>query len=168
MSNIKYTIFFALVLTITAFLCVLSCTKPPDYPKEPVIKYLRMTKKTMKQSDLSKDTTFVTVAFTDGDGDIGDKDSLNVFLTDKRDGFRAFQFRVPTIPTIGVGNGISGEMTFAVYTSCCYFPQNKYPPCTRNIKEYPTDNLIYQIFIKDRAGNKSNTIDTEAITLLCQ
>jgi hypothetical protein len=167
MSNTKYTFFFAFLLAASLFLCLLSCTKPPNYPNEPVIKYLRMTKRTMKQSDFSKDTTYVTIGFTDGDGDIGGKDSLNIFLTDKRDGFRAFQFRIPTVPTIGVGNGISGEITFAVYTSCCYFPEKKYAPCSTP-KEYPTDQLIYQIFIKDRAGNKSNAIDTDAITLLCK
>ena len=33
---------------------------------------------------------------------------------------------------------------------------------------YPTDTLVYSLYIRDRAGHKSNIIYTPPIILLCQ
>lgn len=143
------------------------CIQPPDYPKEPVIAFKNMTRSVLRQGTGTSDTTHVTITFTDGDGDLGDTDSLNVFVIDGRDQFLKSKFRIPFIPEEGVGNGISGEITLRLNTSCCIFPGNVLPPCSPST-DFPTDTLRYIIYIKDRAGHESNRIETGEIVLLCQ
>ena len=142
-----------------------NCIQPPDYPKEPVIAFKNLTRTVLVQGQGTADSTSVTLTFTDGDGDLGDKDSLNVFVIDGRDQFLKSKFRIPFIPEEGVGNGISGEITLRLTTSCCILPG--LPPCSAD-PAFPTDTLKYIIYLKDRAGHESNRIETSEIVLLCQ
>jgi hypothetical protein len=161
----KYTaasLFFGLFL-----LTVFQCVQPPDYPNEPVITFKSLSRSILLQGTGTFDTTFATISFTDGDGDLGDSDSLNVFLIDKRDNFLKSKFRLPFIPEEGVGNGISGDITLRVNTSCCIFPNNVLPPCSPST-EFTKDTLRYIIYITDRAGNESNRVETSDIILLCK
>ena len=155
-----------LLCFLLAICLVLSCTKPPDYPVVPEIGFKGFTKNFMDQGFLNEDSLMVTISFTDGDGDLGDHDSLNLFITDKRTGFLQDQFRIPFIPEQGASNGISGEISFALYNTCCIFSDKSIPPCTPNTQE-PLDTLIYSIYIKDRSNNLSNVIETEPIFLQC-
>lgn len=150
-------------------LFTLYCVRPPDFPDEPVITFKSLTKKNMIQSiNQFADSSFMTFAFTDGDGDLGNlsNDSLNVYVLDGRDGVEKFKYRIPYIEPQGTGNGIEGEITIKLNTSCCIYPDGQIP-CTKN-PAYPTDTLIYKVYIKDRKGNKSNVIETPPIILLCQ
>lgn len=63
----NYLLLSAAALTILA----LGCVQPPDYPIEPVIEYVGLTKNTMLQGKTGEDETYITISFTDGDGDIG-------------------------------------------------------------------------------------------------
>ena len=100
--------------TFLILLFVLSCTKPPDYPTEPVLEFVSMTKNTMQQSFLpSDDSLKVTISFTDGDGDIGLKDTLphKITLLDTRfqnhNEDQILTIAIPYVPEQGAGNGIS-------------------------------------------------------------
>ena len=145
-----------------------TCTKPPDYPDEPVITFERLSKPAIEQGNAGTrpDTLELVIGFTDGDGDIG-SDSINVFLTDSRNGAREI-FRINPIPKQGTGNGISGEITIKMPNRiyfCCTFPNttNTCFPST----EYPQDTVSYTVQIKDRGGNLSNRVQTSTITILC-
>ena len=141
-----------------------TCISPPDYPIEPQILYKALSKTTMRQGQLgTEDSLYMYLTFTDGDGDLGDKDSLNVFLTDKRNNQTADRFRIPYVPVEGAKNGISGELRILLFTTCC----NVLPPCEPS-KTKPIDTLIYDVYIKDRAGHKSNVIQTAPIFLQCK
>ena len=155
---------FAFTLLVFC-LSVVGCTKPPDYPIEPVIKYLGMSKKQLKQSSINADSLRVSFSFTDGDGDIGSNDSLSLFVVDKRDGFLSSKYKIPFITEAGAKNGISGEIEFVLFSTCCYFPDGQ-APCTPS-KTFPTDTVVYELYLKDRAGHKSNIIETEPIILDC-
>lgn len=140
------------------------CISPPDYPIEPQITFSNMTKTVMHQGYGSEDSVYITLSFTDGDGDLGSKDSLNVFITDKRSNKPIEQtYRIPFVPEAGAKNGISGEIRFLMYTTCCLSLE----PC-RLPPPRPTDTLVYEIYIKDRAGHKSNTVLTNPIQLQCK
>jgi len=154
---------FALFLGVVIY----SCTKPPEYAIEPQIKFEYSTKNTLLQGDSNQDSLSITISFTDGDGDLGDNDSLNLFVTDGRTGFLENSFRIPFIPEQGAANGISGEITIDLFTTCCIYENRSIPPCTPNPNE-PTDELTYLIYIIDRAGNKSNEVETAPIILQCQ
>jgi hypothetical protein len=160
--KIKY---FLIVSTIFAFT---TCIKPPNYPLEPQIEFIGLSKNAMRQGQLgTEDSLFLYFSFTDGDGDLGgigkDKDSLNIFFTDKRNNQPTERYRIPFVPEQGAGNGISGEIRVLLFTTCC----NVLPPCEPSTKK-PIDTLVYELYIKDRAGNKSNTIQTAPIFLQCK
>ncbi|MCB9284228.1 MAG: hypothetical protein H6563_09165 [Lewinellaceae bacterium] len=153
-----------------------SCTQPPDYPIEPVIEFQRLTKNTLIQGDGTEDETWVTISFTDGDGDIGffqegsNQVETDLFIRDLRLDVVTEKFTIPFIPELGTTNGISGEITFRMYTTCCIFPDwvpGQPAPCDVS-PDYPVDTVRYEIYIKDRAGHESNHIQTEPIYLLCQ
>ena len=161
-------------LSIFAGYFLLACSKPPVYPLEPVITYEGLSRAEIPQSSNSVDqldTLIIRLGFTDGDGDLGDQDSVNIILTDSRDGFENI-FKIKPIPALGSGDGISGEIAIKLTNNpntkyfCCTFPNTRVTciPST----EFPTDTMSYSIRIRDRAGNWSNTIRTETFTILCQ
>lgn len=153
-----------------------SCTQPPDYPIEPVIQYERVTKNTMLQGDGTEDQTWITISFTDGDGDLGffqegsTQVETDLFIRDLRLDAVTEKFTIPFVPELGAANGISGEINFRLFTTCCIFPEwvtGQPAPCDTS-PEYPMDTVQYEIYIKDRAGHESNRVVTEPIYLICQ
>lgn len=147
---------------------LLACTNSPDFPISPVLEYVGASKTSMVQNSLNTDSIFIQINFTDGDGDIGDDaDDLkqNLFLRDNRTGQFYDQFRIPEIPQQGAANGISGEVTIRLFTTCCLFPDG-IPPCQAP-PQYPTNELTIDIWLVDRAGNMSNIVTTDPIILLC-
>ncbi|GLR16285.1 hypothetical protein [Portibacter lacus] len=145
-----------------------SCINAPDYPDEPVIEYVGISKTTLNQNSLNTDSLFVTFSFTDGDGDLGhnpEDTTRNIFIKDLRTGNFQDKFKSPYIPEEGIGNGITGEIQLLLYTTCCIFPNN-IPPCSAP-QEFPLDTVTYEITIMDRSGNLSNKIVTEPIIVRC-
>jgi hypothetical protein len=162
MQNVSYLVFILFTL-----LSVFSCVIAPDYPIEPVLTYSGISKNTIVQGVSNTDSLYISVEFTDGDGDLGNEDEnkFNVFLIDKRTGNLQDKFITPYVPPAGASNGISGEMQILVYTTCCFFPDN-IPPC-ESPPQYPTDTIEYELYLVDRAGNESNHVDTESIVIFC-
>jgi len=148
-----------------------ACVKPPDYPPEPVIEYVNMSKTQMKQGKQREDSLTIYFNYTDGDGDLGYPKPDNrpsIFIKDGRDSFVRFQYTLPYVEPQGTGNGISGVISIVVPTACCIYttPQG----ATLTCKDVPTtfiDTLHYLITIKDRAGHISNEIQTGPIKLIC-
>lgn len=158
------------ILSVLVFSAV-ACIQRPEYPVQPVITYEGLSKRVIAQGSSSAlpDTLDLLFSFTDGDGDLGyENDSLDIFLTDSRDGF-VENLKLPVFPSQGTGNGISGEITVRVFNKpfniCCTYP-NGQVPCTPSTI-YPVDTFSYGIQIRDRAGNFSNKVQSEVITILC-
>ncbi len=143
----------------------IGCITRPNFPVEPEIEFVSMNDNQMVQNSFNTDSIQVTFSFTDGDGDLGDEDSLNIFIRDNRDQFITSKYRLPELPPEGAQRGVRGEITLTIYTTCCIFPDGT-PPCEASL-QYPTDTLRYDIYIRDRAGNISNTISTNPIIILC-
>lgn len=142
-----------------------ACANPPEYPLEPEIEYIAVTKDTLKRR-LFSDTTTVVFSFTDGDGDIGSDDSLALFIYDPRLESTT-RFLIPFVPELGASNGIKGEISFDYFSTCCVFEDTFIDPCFGTDPEMPYDQVQFDIFIKDRAGNQSNTITTDPIFIEC-
>ncbi len=148
---------------------LLSCNSDTDYPIEPEITFVSFNKSSMTQDFLNTDSIFVSIDFTDGDGDIGAEanDSVsNIFVIDNRSGFTYGQYKMPAIPKEGANKGVSGTIQFKLYTTCCIFP-DLIPPCT-SPEDYPTNDLSFDIYIVDRKGHKSNVVTTDNIVLQCK
>ncbi len=157
-------------LGLAVFAMLQFCVKPPDYPNEPVITFERLSKTTMFQSSFGQDSVVITFSFTDGDGDLGFKDDAeeSIFIVDGRDSFQKPSYRIPLIEQQGAGNGISGEISIVVPTTCCIYPPPLLLPCDTLNAPQQLDTVFYLIKIKDRAGHFSNEIQTAPITLICK
>lgn len=152
-------------------LTVVGCLSPPDYPLEPVIEFVGLSKDTMVQDPLGKaDTTLVVLSFTDGDGDIARsaQDSLpNVFVDNLETAEQVGGFKLDPIDEAGAENGISGELRLLLQTTCCDYPLFvNAVPCQPS-REYPIDTLLTEAYIIDRAGNESNRVSLPPIYLRC-
>ncbi len=164
----KIPFFFFLIFLIVG---LSYCIQPPDYPSEPVITFKSLNKNVIEQGSATAifDTLVVTISYTDGDGDLGYEDpAFDIILTDSRDG-NINQFRLPVIPEQGTGNGISGEIQLFIPnapSNLCCIPEIG-DPCTV-IAGLSEDTFSYSIYIIDRAGHQSNTVETDPITLLCK
>lgn len=161
-SKLRYYL-FALIAT-----SIIGCTNSPDFPLTPELTYIAISKSSMIQNSLNTDSIFIQLSFTDGDGDIGGETNnlkQNLLIKDNRTGEFYDRFRIPEIPQQGAGNGISGEITIRLFTTCCIYPDET-PPCDAP-PSFPTNDLTLDITMVDRAGNVSNVVTTDPITLLC-
>lgn len=151
-----------LLLGLLTMILVHGCVvEPPNYPIEPVIEFVEISRTTVTAQtippdyDRELDSLYITISFTDGDGDFGGENTSNVFLTDSRLGTISHDYWINEVPFIDTGDGISGEIKIVVPEIYC-FPNAA-----------PRDTLIYTIQIEDRAGHLSNEIQTPPIELIC-
>ena len=158
-------------LLLLVLVTILSCTKPPTYPDSPIISEPSFNQQEIEQGNTVEkaDTLELFFAFTDGDGNLGSEgDSLDVYLTDSRTGFVNL-FKLPFVPELGSGNGISGVVTVRMSNTpaniCCIHPVSL-QDC-QPFPDYPMDTVSYTIQIRDRDGNFSNKIQSETISIIC-
>ncbi|HLP94984.1 MAG TPA: hypothetical protein VK168_13160 [Saprospiraceae bacterium] len=168
MKKLGYVVGSLVVVILLGF-----CVQPPDYPDEPQIKYIGLSKNIMNQGEGYTDSLFVTFSFTDGDGDLGYPESDptgSVFIRDSRDSFFKPPLQLPYVEPLGAANGISGEITVKLPTTCCIYtsPEGFKFPCDEVPVTFQFDSFSYFIKIRDRAGHESNEIKTDVIRLRCQ
>jgi len=156
----KYIIGFSILL----FLGIWSCTSPSEFSDTPEIDFIGFSKSTLLQGSQNQDTVILRISFRDGDGDIGDRQAVNIEVKDLRlENSIPFGFLIPEIPEQGAENGISGTMDIQIFSVCCFQGAISCQP----FPDMPEDELSFSVQITDNAGNKSNTIETEALRLLC-
>ena len=162
------TIHTLLIMTF-AMLFISACSKKPNFPEAPVLTFESWNKAEVVQGTLEDQVT-LTISFTDGDGDlISDNNEPSVFFMDMRDSSTFKTFALPQIPEIGVNNGISGEIEMTILETsgfCCLYP-NGAPAC-QPADGFPINELIYEIFMEDRAGHRSNIIRTAPLIIRCE
>jgi hypothetical protein len=151
-------------------LCMLAgCIVAPKYSDIPEIKFEGLNKNIVDQGRVRDDSIMITISFTDGDGDIGDeKNKANIFMIDNRDG-KMITYSMPMIPQKGTANGVAGTITIlhtTLFNVCCYY-KNGGDPCTIPAKP-TTDTVKYKLYIEDRSGHKSNTLDLEPVIINCK
>ena len=114
------------------------------------------------------DNLFLTIEFTDGDGDIGSDGDLNLDIVDNRTGENYAFFRLPSIPEPGANNGVSGTIRLKLLTSCCIDPVDPTRGCDDVGEDVLTNEFSLDVVLTDRAGNSSNTLTTPPLTLICR
>lgn len=150
-------------LLIIAILGMISCKKN-NYPDEPVLEFKAQSKSSMKQN--GQDSMLITIAYTDGDGDIGSDSIDNVFLIDKRNEQILATYRFPNDSDVEAGKYRKGELQLIVYSGCCIYNDTSYVACYPNANQ-PSDTMRYLIEVKDRSGKTSNRIESEDLFLEC-
>ncbi len=138
-----------------------ACKKTNDVSEIPHITY----KSLIQYKDAGKDTMLVlTFEYEDGDGDLGSNDpnDKNIIITffEKQNGeFNAvhlvppFDAATPYLTPSSRNKSISGEISDYLTTL---------PPFVTN------DTIKFQVYIIDRAGHKSNTIETNEVVITTQ
>jgi len=162
---------YRIIFYFLAINVLISCQNNSQEGTAPTIEFLSLSKNTIVQDVVGlNDSIDITIRFEDVNGDLGFLQgeaggTKDVFMIDNRTGDKYQNFRLPHFPTQGASNGIEGEITFTILSACCVFPDG-IPPCEAPT-EFPTNEFTIGIYMKDRAGNQSNTVETSTITMIC-
>jgi hypothetical protein len=168
----KYQILLFLFSAVT-LLSFNACYKEPDFALTPEISFNKIEKfiRLDQFSGAKKDSIVLTVNFKDGDGDLGynsDEIGKKVSQTDFNyivkpsrrikgklteftplESFSGFYPKLKTDDKIGP---IEGKLSYRISIETAFWPVKR-------------DTVVFEIFIKDRAGNKSNSITTEPLVI---
>ncbi len=145
-------------------LMIYSCSDDgPGGNNAPVLTYLGLFNDTMRQG-IGQDTVVVVLAFEDTDGDILGGNVMNISLIDNRDG-TVEPLSFPVLPELKQGQ--RGQFQMVILSTCCIFPPDQNIPACESDPSFPPNQYTYDIYIEDGAGNRSNTVTTDVITLLC-
>lgn len=166
MKKVSVLVVFSVMALVTA------CYKEISFDEKPYIEFKDLRKEIrLDQTDGSKkDSVILTIKFQDGDGDLGLNEAEKAVAVETQDFnymvriFRqkngVFQEVNQEVPYSGFfprlkSDGKKGPIEGTLDYSLVYF-QNFVPK---------KDSLKYQITIKDRAGNISNTVESKVIIL---
>ena len=146
-GKIKFTSIISLYLALIIFQ---SCHKDdPIYSSTPTIELVSVSSDNVAEGD---PLTF-RIKYTDGDGDLGENnaDAHNLFLTDNRVNV-TYEYRIKELAPEGSSIIIRGYLDVVLNT-------------TAITNGSSSQSVTYSIYVKDRAGNQSNTVTTGAITI---
>tara|TARA_B110000305_G_C19372744_1_gene605364 strand:+ start:11 stop:442 length:432 start_codon:yes stop_codon:yes gene_type:complete len=136
------------------YLCVIvllfSCEKEQEISDTPIIEFKSISPATVQEY---LDNIIITISYSDEDGDLGENnpDIHNLFVEDNRNGI-VYQFRIPHLAPDNNSIAIEGDFNITINGS--------------GITDESTSQQVnYSIYVKDRAGNNSNTISTSNITI---
>ncbi|GDX51363.1 hypothetical protein LBMAG27_04100 [Bacteroidota bacterium] len=146
-----------IAISVLAFSFLYSCLKPPQFSETPLIEFVSINSTQVQQM---VDSIQMIISFKDGDGDLGSLESdtsTNCFITDHRSGKPdyTYNYKIPFVTPKGTTKDISGTIAINLPGITC-------------IPFHTTDSVTYKIVIMDRAGHKSNEIQTPVIVVNCQ
>ena len=99
------------------------------------------------------DSIVITISYSDRDGNLGENnpDIHNLFVQDNRNDIE-YEYRIPELTPSGSDISITGNFNIKING-------------TGITDESSSQKVDYDIYVKDRAANKSNTITTSSITI---
>lgn len=148
---------FFLGLVMIPAILIIGCTDDETFPITPEIEF-KSLEKFFNVNNL--DSLVLTFSFTDGNGDLGtpvtDVTSRDIFvkLFEKKNGVfveailaAPLEYRLPYLNPRGNNKSLKGEIKITIDYNILV----------------PNDTIYYTLYIKDRAGLKSNEITTTTI-----
>ncbi len=144
-----------LILFAILTLSILSCNKKHKYSNIPKLTFKNLSEDVVT-AGLDR-TIYINFNFEDGDGNIG-FGTPNLFLKDSRDTVWA-PFVIPDIPSkFTPENGLKGVIQLK-YNAAYLLLRN-------DSLHVNSDTLTWDIYMKDEAGNVSNTITSTPLVLV--
>lgn len=139
--------FFALVFSMSCE----TISDEPQFDLEPVIELLEVSKDTIIQFE---ENIQIKIKYEDGNGDLGnpDPDVNSIFIKDNRLESADEYYLAPLAP-VDAEISITGELNIQLST-------------TFLLSNADEETTKYTLYVVDRAGNQSNSIETETITIL--
>jgi hypothetical protein len=183
-----------LLAVALALLGITGCKRDPLFPNEPYIEFVRIEPTEVHEASgiTLTNPPRIVIRFRDGDGDLGSSNSqqFNFFLEDSR------TERLPLLDSTVVGYdsthvpprpvyaydtlytgliktsmpdltpearnpSIQGELVYTFTTGL-----NRLPTADPFNPLPPRDTVRFRIYMVDRAGNRSNTIETDYFVVL--
>jgi hypothetical protein len=153
------------IIALSLFLMP-GCQKDDNLPVIPEISFKSLLKYSSQNAGI--DSLVLTFAFEDGDGDIGSPDSdtisRDIFVTlfEKQNGTFVpivfsdtllLTYRMPYLEPSGNNSSLVGDVVISYLGY---------------LIGVPNDTVRYEIYIRDRAGHRSNTITTSEIVTTVQ
>jgi hypothetical protein len=134
-------------------LILVSCSKDlEEISPTPEIVFENISPGTVKEF---ADSVVIQLTYTDGDGDLGENGSgiENAFITDSRNNL-TYTFRIRQLAPDNANVIIRGKLNIVV-------------PAVALVNSASSSEAVsFSLYIKDRAGNQSNTITTSSVTVV--
>lgn len=141
------------IIAIISLIAV-SCNKKHKYANVPKITFSKLSQNSVQAG--SGTTLLITFLFEDGDGNIG-FGTNNLFLKDSRD-TQWLPYTIPDIPDkFNPDKGLAGVMQIDYEAAFLLLRSDSL--------HIESDTLTWDIYMKDEAGNVSNTITTSPLIL---
>ena len=144
-------------------LILASCGEDPPGNNPPTLNYIGMINSEIPQG-LGQDTVFAFLEFEDLDGDLIGGNTMNISVVDNRDG-TVDPISFPVLPELS--DGQRGTIQLSILSTCCIYPPELMIPACESDPDFPPNIYSYDIFITDAAGNTSNVVTTDEVTLTC-
>ena len=138
------------LIYILIMLLLFSCKKDDTFSVVPTIEFKRINPSIAQEYF---DDINIIISYTDGDGDLGENnpDVYNLFVLDNRNGIE-YKFRISELTPNGNEIAIEGNFNIKINGS----------GITNSLT---SQQVNYDIYVTDRAGNFSNTVSTSSITI---
>jgi hypothetical protein len=132
-------------------LLLFSCKKDDIFSVVPTIEFKSISPSTAQEYI---DVINITISYTDGDGDLGENnpDVYNLFVLDNRN-LIEYKFRIPELSPHGNEIAIEGNFNIKINGSGI------------TDTSLSSQQVNYDIYVTDRAGNSSNSVSTSSITI---
>ncbi len=134
-----------------------ACGKEDDDPfanPDPVIELKAVTPTTAVEFS---DSVVFTIYYRDNNGDLGDNNPAvkNLFLKDNRIGIE-YSYRIQQLAPTGSNVAIEGNLNVVLNT------------VARTDTSLSQESATFSLYVKDRAGNKSNVVTSGPIVIVPQ
>ena len=139
------TIIYLLIISI-----VVCCNKNEELSKIPQLTFQNLNPTSIIEFD--GPITF-SIIYQDGDGDLGENNPNinNLFLKDQRNNI-IYEYRIQELSPNGANIAITGSIDLVLNTTSITDESNE-------------QEAIFDIYVIDRAGNQSNTISSDPLTI---
>jgi len=138
------------LIYILIMVLLFSCTKDETLSVVPAIEFQNINPLIAQEYI---DDIIITISYTDEDGNLGENnpDIHNLFVQDNRNDIE-YEYRIPELTPSGSDISITGNFNIKING-------------TGITDESSSQKVNYDIYVKDREGNKSNTVTTSSITI---
>ena len=138
------------LLYILLLIFLFSCKKENPISDIPEIEFISISPIVIQEFS---DEITITIYYFDANGDLGENnpDVKNMFVKDNRNEIE-YEYRIPELTPSGSNIAIQGNFDIIING-------------TGITNESSIQNVNYDIYVKDRAGNTSNKVTTSSITI---
>ena len=139
---------------VCCLLWISSCKKDNDpfANKVPSLELLSLTPQMVVEF---QDSLVFNIKYRDNDGDLGENDPTvkNLFIIDNRIGI-VYDYRIQQLAPTGSAIAIEGTLQVVL---------NSFARTDTSLAQ---ESATFSVYVKDRAGNKSNVVTSGAITIM--